>query len=169
MESFTTEKRDGGGSSKLFWGIMFVGMLAVAGLLTWYFLQPAPPVQEVRLQNAVREGTPEFEFYKSRVIISENHDFSTKSESMVGGIQMKLVGVVKNFSEKTITGMEVIGIVVDEHGKTVKEKTAIVIPTQAKQLENNKTMPVYVIIDGFKPQDDLANFKLRVSAVKTLE
>ena len=118
------------------------------------------------MQNAVREGSPEFEALKSRVLVLEQPDLATQSQNAAGGITMTLRGIIKNFSGKTLTGLEVIASVVDENGKAIKEKTAILIPTQVSPIENNKSALASIDMAGFSPKDNRANFKFRVTAIK---
>lgn len=161
------ENKETPGASKTFWIIMIVGILAFGGLLTYFLLQPTPPPQEVRLQNAVREGSPEFNSLRQKIAVQENRDFTTDSRSTIGGIQMNLVAIVRNFTGKTLTGLEVVASVIDENGGVIKEKTAIVIPSgQISKIENNNSGPITVIISGFSPQDKRADFKFRVTGIK---
>jgi hypothetical protein len=76
---------------------------------------------------------------------------------------MTLQSTVRNFTGRTITGLELYGAVVDLENKPVKERTVVVIPTRQPELEPNKTMPVSVLIEGMKDSDVRANIKLEVS------
>ena len=71
---------------------------------------------------------------------------------------------VRNFTGRTITGLEIKGSVVDHDGKPVKENTVIVIPIkQIPELEPNKTMHASVLLEGFTDSDDRANIKIEVT------
>ena len=71
---------------------------------------------------------------------------------------------VRNFTGRTISGLEIKGSVVDHDGKTVKENTVIVIPIkQVPELEPNKTMHASVLLEGFTDSDDRANIKMEVT------
>lgn len=169
MNSLTQNNERAGGSSKLIWTIMIVAALVIGGLVAWFaFNSSAPSVAiEPRLENAVRAGDADFDYYKQRIALEPNTDFSQDMQSISGGLSMKLVCVVRNFTGKTITGLEVIGSVVDKKGNVVKEKNAIVIPTNVVQsLDNNKSTPITIFIDGFKKEDDRANIKFRLNAVR---
>ncbi len=166
MDSLMQENKEKQSTPKLFWIVMVIGIMVFGGLVAYFLSQPTPVVQEVKLQNAVREGSSEFEALKSRVLILEQPDLSMESQNAAGGITMTLRGVVKNFSGKTLTGLEVVASVVDDKGKVIKDKTAILIPTQVAAVENNKSLLVNVDIAGFSPKDNRANFKFRVTAIK---
>ena len=166
MDSIMQEDKKASGASKIFWAIMVIGVLVSAAIVGYFYLQPTPPPQQVRLENAVREGSPEFEYLKSRVIVEEQRDIATQTQSMAGGIQMRLPAKVKNFSGKTLTGLEVVASVLDDKGKVIKERTAVVIPTQVLPIENNKSTLIIVNIDGFSSSDNRADFKFRVTGMK---
>jgi len=166
MDSLMREDKEKPPSSKLFWIVMVIGILIFGGLAAYFLSQPTPQPQEIKLQNAIREGSPEFEALKSRVLVLEQRDLGTQTQSAAGGIEMRLPAVVKNFSGKTLTGLEVVASVVDDNEKVIKEKVAIVIPTQVLPIENNKSAYVTVNIAGFSPKDNRANFKFRVTAIK---
>jgi hypothetical protein len=158
MDSLMQENKKDSGASALFLGIMIVGLLAAGGLIAYFALSPTLPPQEARLANGLREGE-EFEFLKQRIVLAENRDFTTQSQN--------LVGVARNFTGKTITGLEVVGSVVNEKGEVLKQKTAIIIPgPQAEKLEHNKSTPFTIRIDGFDAKDDRANFNFKLNAVR---
>jgi hypothetical protein len=166
MVSLMREKSSDSSSSKLFWILMVVGVLIASGVLAYFATRPAAPVREVRLENAVREGSPDWEQLKSRVVVEEQRDIATQTQSMAGGIQMRLPAKVKNFTGKTLSGLEVVASVVDDKGNVIKEKTAVVIPTQVLPIENNKSSLVTVNIDGFNAKDNRADFRFKVTGIK---
>ncbi len=76
---------------------------------------------------------------------------------------MTLQTTVRNFTGRTITGLEMHGAVVDHDGKPVKERTLVVIPGRQPELEPNKTMKVAIVLEGFTDNDDRANIKMEVT------
>lgn len=167
MDSITQGNLKENNKNPIFLAIMGIGALLVAGLLAWLLLSPAPPQNAApRLENALREGT-EFEELKRKIVIDKNQDFTTEQRSLSGDLAMNLVGVVRNFTGKTLTGLEVVGSVIDRDGKVVREKTSIVLPNDRQpKIDPNKTMPFTVVVNGFEQKDDRADFKWRISALK---
>jgi hypothetical protein len=76
---------------------------------------------------------------------------------------MTLSATVRNFTGRTLTGLEVRGSVVDSSGKPVKARTLVAIPGRQAELESLKTMKVSILIDGFSDEDDRANTKMEVT------
>lgn len=155
------------GSKKILFiaiGIAVVAVLVVIGLLS---LKPSSTqVEQQALEGAYREGSPEFATLTKKVVAQSNYDKTTKSPVATGKIVMNIGGLIRNFTGKTLTGLELNVGMVDSFGKIVKEKNVIVIPKQRETLENNQTMEVRVTIEGFEPDADLANIRWKVTAIK---
>jgi hypothetical protein len=167
MDSITEGNLKENRRNPIFLVVMGIGALVVAGILVWLLMTPTPQQNSTpRLENALREG-PEFENLKKKIVIDRNEDFTTEQRSLSGDLSMSLVGVVRNFTGKTLTGLEVVGSVVDSKGNVIREKTAIVLPnTDYPKLDPNKTMPIAVVINGFEKNDDRANFKWQIKGLK---
>src|SRR6266850_6443738 len=111
-------------------GIIIAVALVAAVLIGGVFyvlmrksMRDSPPP---RLDNAIRAGSPDFEKYKRLIALDEPE--ADESPRALGDIVMTLSTTVRNFTGRTITGLEIKGSVVDHDGKPVKENTVIVIP-----------------------------------------
>ncbi|HEY2963319.1 MAG TPA: hypothetical protein VGJ37_12930 [Pyrinomonadaceae bacterium] len=122
---------------------------------------------EPRLEGAIRAGSPQFEPYKSQVVLDDPEAF--ESPRGLGDIVMTLKTTVRNLSGKTLNGLEIRAAVVDHQGKSVKERNVVVIPTRQPELAPNKTMEVSIWLEGFNETDDRANIKMEISAIKFKE
>jgi hypothetical protein len=76
---------------------------------------------------------------------------------------MTLRATVRNFTGRTLNGLEVHAAVVDLTGKPVKERNVIVIPSRQPELDNNQTMKVQVLLEGINKNDTRANIKMEVT------
>ena len=142
-----------------------IAALVIAAL--FYFLLRAtagddlPPV----LEGATRAGAPEFEQYRSRIVLDEAEAHEAKRG--LGDIWMSLQTTARNFTGRTLSGLEVKGAVVDHQGKPVKERTVIVVPSrEARELEPNKTIRVQVTLEGMTDTDDRANIRMEVTGFR---
>jgi hypothetical protein len=145
-----------------------VSLFLVAGLL-YLITRPntggsaGPP----RLEGALRPGSPEFEQYKSKIVLDKPE--ATEATRAIGDIVMPLQTTVRNFTGRTISGLEIYAAVVDLQGKPVKERTMIVLPnnlTKQNELDPNRTLKVEIVLDGMSKEDDRANIKMEVAAFK---
>ena len=147
--------------------IIVVAVIAAIAIATlFYFLMKASGggTVEPTLEGAIREGSPEFAQYQSKIILDPPEAYESKRA--LGDIVMNLQTIVHNFSGRTLTGLEIRGIVVDHQGKAVNQRAIVVIPTRQAELENNRSMAVRVMLEGMTEKDDRANIKMEVTAFK---
>ena len=119
---------------------------------------------EPTLQGAIRQGSPEFEQYRPKIVLDAPE--AEEAKRALGDTVMSLHTTARNFTGRTLTGLEVRAAVVDHQGKPIKERTVVVVPTRQPELEPNKTMQVQVMLEGFSDTDDRANIKMEVTGFK---
>lgn len=120
----------------------------------------APP----HLVAALRAGNPEFEKYKSQIVLDD--PYADEAKRALGDWVMTLHTTVRNLTGRTITGLEIHAAVVDHQNQPVKERTLVVIPSkQQTELEPNKTLYVSVLLDRMTDEADRANIKMDVAGV----
>jgi hypothetical protein len=145
--------------------IIIVALVAAIIIaIFFYFLMRASSSVRVEptLAGAVRAGSPDFEQYKSKISIDEPVD-ATEAKRALGDIVMNLQATVRNFTGRTLKGLEVKGMVVDHQGQPVNQRTVVVVPTIQPELENNRTIAVNILLEGMTDQDDRANIKVEVT------
>jgi hypothetical protein len=121
--------------------------------------------QQQRLEGGLRAGSPEFDQYRERIVLDKPE--ATEAARPIGDIVMRLTTTARNFTGRTIDGLEVYAAVVDSQDKPVKERTVVVIPKPGQtELEPNRTLEVPVMLEGMKKDDDRANIKMEVTAVR---
>lgn len=149
--------------------IVVAVVAAVVIALLFYLLMQAGGAGggEPRLPGAIRAGSPEFEQYKTQILLDEPEAF--ESPRALGDIVMELKTTVRNLSGKTLNGLEVKGVVVDHQGQPVKQRAVVMIPTRQRELAPNKTMDVSVLLDGFTQTDARANIRMEVTAIRFKE
>ena len=155
--------------------IIVVAVIAAIFIGSFFYLllkKTAAPSPPPTLQGAVKPGMPDWDTYHARIVLDEPADCpepgapfcATESKRALGDIVMTLRATVRNFTGRTITGLEVKGAVVDHQDQPVKQRTIVVIPLPGRtELLPNKTMPVSMVIDGFTENDDRANTKMEVT------
>jgi hypothetical protein len=57
--------------------------------------------------------------------------------------------------------------VVDQFNQVIKEKRVLVVPTQQEQLSPGESIPITLTLDGFDSNDDRANIRWKVTAIRT--
>ncbi len=166
MEFLQQPEKKKGISSTMLAALAIGTILVVTLIWVFSFKTSDKQIQEKTLEGAFLEGSPEFALYTKKIIIQTNEDKTTESPTAFGTIVMSIAGDIRNITGKTLTGLEIKVSVIDLAGKTVKDKTVLVIPKQAEKLETGQTLPVQVRIEGFNKDDDRANIRWKVTAIK---
>lgn len=144
-----------------------ISLLLVGGIVYIAKRPTATGAQQAKLEGALRPGSPEFEKYKALITVDKPE--ATEGARAIGDIVMTLTTTVRNFTGKSISGLEMRGAVIDLEGKTVKERMVIVVPntaTNVDELEPNKTLAVPILIEGMSKEADRANIKMEVTAIR---
>jgi hypothetical protein len=134
-----------------------------------WLLSFRPPMDEQVAQilaGAYREGSPEFAEVTKDIIISTD-DRTVESPTGLGTISMFINGTIRNKGTKTITVLEVNVAVVTQFNKVLKERRIVVVPIQQATLGPGETIPITLTMDGFSKDDDRANIRWKVTAIKT--
>jgi hypothetical protein len=163
-KSATTKKE----SRTLIIVVAIIAALLIAVL--FYFLMRATGggTTAPTLEGAIRQGSPEFEQYRERIVLDEPE--ANEARRPLGDIVMTLQTTVRNFSSKTLSGLEIRGAVVDHQGQPVKQRTVVVIPSPVPggpaELAANKTLVVRVVLDGMTDTHDRADIKMEITGFR---
>lgn len=165
MESLLP-KEEKRGINKSFIVAVVIALALIAGLIL--LLSRRPPVNEQMSQlvaNAYHEGTPEFADLSKDIIISTD-DRTVESPTGLGTISMYIYGKIRNKGTRTIDILEINVAVITQFNQPLKEKRILVVPVQQPTLEPGQTIPVTLAMEGFSRDDDRANIRWRVTAIR---
>jgi hypothetical protein len=147
--------------------IIVVAAISAVVIVVFFYLLLRGTIgnsKPTRLEGAIRAGSPEFDKYKPLVPLDD--PVADEAKRPLGDMVMTLQTTARNFTGKTIIGLEVRAAVVDHQEQTVKEKTVVIIPGRRDELEPNKTMQVSIVLEGFTETDDRANIRMEVVGIK---
>ena len=144
--------------------VAIAAAVVVALFFAFLFMGTRGGTGEPTLEGAIRAGTPEFEQYRTQIVLDDPE--ATEAKRPLGDIVMTLQTVVRNLSGKTLNGLEVRAAVVDYEGKPVKQRTVLVIPTRRPELPPNRTMEIPVLLEGMSDKDVRSNIKMEITALK---
>ncbi len=168
MQSLEQHNQPKKNISKIFIVALLAAVLLVAGIIGLWSLRPSIAlVEEEALTGAYREGSPEFEELTKRILVKPDWNRTTESPTAFGKIMMMIPAVIHNRTDKTLTTVEVNVSVIDQKGLIIKEKTYLAVPKQQAFLEPNQAFNTTAVVEGFSPDDDRANVKWKVTAIKT--
>ena len=159
------EKKKGINKGFLLGGI--VGVFVIAILVLIAMQRPSMEDQVLAvLADAHRDGSPEFEEITKDIIISTNSERTVQFSNAFGSISMSIEGNIRNKGNRVINGLEVKVAVVDQFGGVIKDKNVLVVPKQQEILSPGESIPITLTIDGFKREDDRANIRWKVTAIR---
>lgn len=149
--------------------VIIAAVVAALILATlFYFLMRAssgPSRANPTLQGAIRPGSPEWNEFSPKIVLDAPE--ATEAKRALGDIVMNLRTTARNFTGRTLVGLEVKGSVVNRQGQPIREQIVIAVPTpQNPELEPNRTMLVQVRLDGMTDADERANIKMEVTGFK---
>jgi hypothetical protein len=170
MKTFLDEPEPKKGMNMMFVVAVLIGIGLVAGLLGLVSMKKSTQqIQVDAMEGAYREGSPEFALYTRKIIAETDTERTQQSPTGMGTIVMSIRGNILNITGKSLTGLEIKVTVVDSNDQPVKDKTTVIIPKEVEKLESGKTLPVQVTIEGFNKDDDRANIRWKVTAIKIQE
>jgi hypothetical protein len=152
---------------KIFIIAAIVSALLIAALVFWATRSGTKgATQQPRLAGAVRADAPEFAQIRERLIVDFNpDDHALESTRAIGDVVINMTPKVRNFTGRTINGLELQATVVDLGGNPLQQRTVIAIPNRQPELEPNKVLEVPIRMEGFKKDDVRANIRVEVTGV----
>ena len=167
MENFLKEPpRQSQNKTWLLVGAVF-GILAICAIAVGVSYLPTPEEEkEDILADAFLPGTKEFDEYTKEIIITTDTSRLQESRTALGDIVMRIGGRIRNKGDKTITGLEVSVGMVDTKNELIREKKYLIIPNNHKELASGETIDVEANVAGFSRNDDRANARWKVTAIK---
>jgi hypothetical protein len=157
------------GINKVFVGALLIGVVAVGAVIALLSLKPPMEVQTAKiLEGSYREGTREFDDLQKDIIISTD-DRTVQSVMATGKISMFINGKIRNKGTKTINVLEVNVAVVTQFNDILRERRILVVPVQQPSLAPDEIIPITLTLDGFDRDDDRANIRWKVTAIKAAQ
>lgn len=154
------------GINKAFVVALIIGIGAIAAIIGVLSLRPSIEEQQASiLAGSFREGTPEYAELNKDIIISTD-DKTVESPTGMGTISMYIHGKIRNKGSRTINALEVNVAVVTQFDDLLRERRMLVVPVQQATLGPGETIPITITLDGFAKNDDRANIRWKVTAIK---
>ena len=145
---------------------LLIAVLAVGAVIWVLSFKPSMEVQTAKiLEGSLREGSPGFDELSKDIIIS-TADGTVQSPTGMGTISMFINGKIRNKGSKTITALEVNVAVVTQFNVVLRERKILVVPVQQPALGPDETIPITLTLDGFSKEDDRANIRWKVTAIR---
>lgn len=167
METLLSPDPQEKGLNKIFIVGIIIGLIAV-GVAIWLLMFKPPVDQQLAniLASAYKEGSPEYQDLNKDIVISRDEKNTVESPTGLGTISVFIRGNIHNKGDKSIDILEVNVAMVTQFNQVLKEKRILVVPVQQAVLEPGQTIPITLTLDGFSKNDDRADIRWKVTAIR---
>lgn len=121
------------------------------------------PALEQRLEGALRPGMAEFERYREKIVVEGLT--ATESPRAMNDLAVKMNAALRNTTDRTLSGLEVRGAVLDAQGSPAGERTVAVVPAKQTALEPGETISVRILLEGIRPEVERAGLLMEVTGL----
>lgn len=105
--------------------------------------------REREIENMVRAGSPEFEAYKDKAVLEVDPDGKMVHPNMIGMWQLAARATLSNRGDRELTGVEVIGKMIDREDKVIASVISRPIPSVKNEtLKPGESMIVTIKVDA---------------------
>jgi len=170
METFLGENKKKKGPNKVLIATTLVAVLVIVVAIGGISLIPSNEVEkEDKLEGAFLEGSKEFEKYTKEIIVYTDPNRLMQAMTGMGSITMYIGGTIRNKGDRDVDGLRVKIEVIDQKNKAIKQKSYVIIPKLQSILSSGENVDVSVNIGGFSVDDDRANVRWKVTAIRFAE
>src|SRR5215510_6130420 len=131
-------------------GLLVVGAIAalmLAILIIALAMTKSSGDREV--ENMARAGSPEFDAYKGKVTLEVDPDGKMVYPNFIGMWQLEVRATLTNRGDRELTGVEVVGKMIDLEDKVIAHATSRPIPRiRTEPLKPGESMIVKVKVDA---------------------
>ena len=144
----------------IFVAVGVVAALLVAGL-AYLVTRPSARPGEERLAGAVRPGEPGFPANNQLMVEFEPDEDATIGVTGLGTYAVRMIPTVRNFTGRTVTGLEFHAAGLDLKGQTIRERIAVI----QEEIEPNKISKPAISVN-FPSDNQPAQLKLELTGVR---
>jgi hypothetical protein len=159
-----TDDRDDKIRTRIIMVLAGIGVaLIIGGIIVFGMFQPTPspdaPKAPVGLPEAKHAGDPDFDKNVGLVALTEKKFFT--QANMLGQRQAVMTGNIRNFTDKTIIGIELKGTVLGANNKVMAAAIAMPVPRRYDQIRSKGNIPYAVTVDGV-PDGEIEDMTIEV-------
>ncbi len=142
---------------------LLVLVTAVAMHLT--LIKPsASPAAPQRLEGALRQEMPEFEQMRELILLEQIRASDAPRPHSSGGVEVS--ATVRNNTNRTISGLEVRGAVLDSQMTPMRERTIVIVPARQTAVEPGEAIGVRILLEDVDPKARRWRPLMEVTAVR---
>jgi hypothetical protein len=140
-------------------------VLAAAGIIHLSAARPyAGGAVETRLEGAIRQESPDFERLSGQLVVERL--VAAKAPRLAGGVAVEINATVRNTTGRTVTGLELRGVILDAMSSPLRERTVVVVPTRQAALEPGEAINVSILLEDIHAEAERAAHLMEVTGVR---
>lgn len=145
--------------------ITSVIVLVTAGVVRLAATRPdRARVVEQRLEGAIRRESPGFDELSEQFVVERL--VAAEAARPVNEQAVEIKGTVRNATGRTVTGLELRGVMLDALSTPLRERTVVVVPLRQAALEPGEAINVSIMLEGVSPEVERASHAMEVTGVR---
>jgi len=145
--------------------ITSVIVLVTTGVIHLATTQPYQGrVLEQRLEGAIRRESPGFDELSGLLVVEQL--VAAEAPRPLNDQAVEITGTVRNATGRTVTGLELRGVILDALSIPLRERTVVVVPARQAALEPGEAINVSILLEGVSPEAKRAAHVLEVTGVR---
>ena len=124
----------------------------------------ARTVAQPQLVGARRPGMPEFEQLREKIIVEQLT--AAEAPGPPSDFAGEMNATVRNTTDRTLSGLEMRGLIVEVQMSVVRERSVVVIPSRQTALEPGEAIRVHILLDDVRPDDSRSGVLMEVTAIR---
>jgi hypothetical protein len=151
-------------------GLLVVGVIAalmLAILIAALAMTKSSADREV--ENMARAGSPEFDAYKDKVTVDVDPQGKMVYPNMIGMWQLEARATLTNRGDRELTGVEVVGKMIDLEDKVIAQAIRLPIPRiQKGPLKPGESMKIVLKVDAPQKitEDDVKDITIELRGLR---
>lgn len=140
-------------------------VLVTAGVINLAATRPdRGRVLEQRLEGAIRRESPAFDELSGLLVVEQLA--AAQAARPPHDRAVELTGTVRNATGRTVTGLELRGVILDALSTPLLERTVVVVPARQAALEPGEAINVSILLEGVSPEAGRAAHVMEVTGLR---
>jgi hypothetical protein len=121
-------------------------------------------VLEQRLEGAIRRESPGFDELSGLLVVEQL--VAAEAPRPLNDQAVEITGTVRNETGRTVTGLELRGVILDAQSTPLRERTMVVVPVRQAALEPGEAINVSILLEGVSPEAERAAHAMEVTGLR---
>lgn len=121
-------------------------------------------VFEQRLEGAIRRESPAFDELSGLLVVEQLA--TAEAPQPLNDQAVEITGIVRNATGRTVTGLELRGVILDALSTPLRERTVVVVPARQAALEPGEAINVSIMLEGVSPEAERSAHVMEVTGLR---